>query len=69
MFGMLRKQRSSPFCHDLILLPKLSSDLHERNVGESFAQNKQHLGLLLKFCFPGINPELMMECKFVAHQR
>ena len=28
----------------LSLLPKLSSDLHERNVGESFAQSRQQLG-------------------------
>ena len=23
--------------------------------------------LLLKFCSPGINPELMMECELIAH--
>ena len=37
------KQRVSPFYHDLSLLPKLSSDFHERNVGESFAQSRQQL--------------------------
>ena len=47
MFGMLLlegKQRVSPFYHDLSLLPKFSSDLHERNVGELFAQSRQQLG-------------------------
>ena len=42
------KQRVSPFYHDLSLLSKLSSDLHERNVGESFAQGRQQLGALAR---------------------
>ena len=37
------KQRASPFYHDLSLLPKLSSDFHERNVCEAFAQSRQQL--------------------------
>ena len=37
-------QRVSPFCHDLSLLPKSSSVLHQRNVVESFAQSRQQLG-------------------------
>ena len=41
-------QRASPFYHDLSLLPKLSSDLHERNVGESFAQSRQQLSALAR---------------------
>ena len=38
------KQRVSPFYRDLSLLPKVSSELHERNVDESFAQSRQQLG-------------------------
>ena len=46
MFGarlLEGKQRVSPFCRDLHLLLKLGSDLHERNVGESFAHSKQRV--------------------------
>ena len=38
------KQRVSPFYQNLSLLTKLSSDLHEREMGESFAQSRQQLG-------------------------
>ena len=37
------KQRVSPFYRDLSRLPKLGSDLHERNVDETLAQSNQQL--------------------------
>ena len=32
-----------------------------------FTSRKNTVCLLLNFCPPGINPELMMECKLIAH--
>ena len=43
----------------------VSGSLCSLSIGSTSRKNT--VCLLLKFCPPGINPELMMECKLIAH--
>ena len=43
----------------------VSGSLCSLSIG--FTGRKNTVCLLLKFCPPGINPELMMECKLIVH--
>ena len=51
--------------HDAVLPSRLCQDPYGLSIGSTSRKNT--VCLLLKFCPPGINPELMMECKLITH--